>query len=614
MSSTPVPDPFLNRQLGDYTIQELLGQGGMARVYRGYDKRLDRHAAVKVIDARMNTSNESEAEYRERFQREARAIARLKHNNIVGVYQFGEEGTMYYMAMAYIEGRDLRQMLKDSIRNKTFMPYKQVLSIIKDIAYALDYAHAEGVIHRDIKPSNIMVTPSGQAVLMDFGLALSVPEGSMGGTFGSVHYIAPEQAVSSARAVPQSDLYSLGIVLYEMLTNRVPFDDQSTMSVALKQLSDPPPTPSKINPKITPQIEMVVLRMLDKDPKNRYQSGINFVRALEHAIQQSDEESTANIAIADVALAAKGNKSATIKSPNTLPNTATSPKPLVAEDQKSLYTDTQNAYKLSPSISKRLGTKTTPPPKIQKLPSQQERRRLPVAWIAAAVILLLIGVAGAWVFNSNPALFGGATGDGTAVVLGDMTASPTFNRAATLPPVTVTDTPPTATALPPDQPTDTPPSPTPNIVGILSPTPDTDAQIILAYDNRTIVIRNRDDLTVNIKGLRFVQTLPDTNTITFGTDDFTNNNRLLESFKSGDCFQAWTNNFSRLPSVDAVCPRRQGFRQVRANLQFWLSDVPGATFDIYRDDELLGTCPASPRSDTISEFQFECAVDIRDIR
>ncbi|MBE0689867.1 MAG: serine/threonine protein kinase, partial [Anaerolineae bacterium] len=187
-------DSLIDQQLGDYQIIELLGRGGMARVYKGYDARLDRYAAVKVIDAQLLAS-EAEDEYRQRFCREARAIASMQHPNIVSIYQFGDFENLYYMAMVLIDGCDLGQILREHIQNRTRISYGQAMRIARDIAKALDYAHEQGVIHRDIKPSNIMVMRDGHAILTDFGLALSVPEGSIGNTFGSAHYIAPEQAL-----------------------------------------------------------------------------------------------------------------------------------------------------------------------------------------------------------------------------------------------------------------------------------------------------------------------------------------------------------------------------------------------------------------------------------
>src|SRR4051794_31659340 len=170
-------DPIIGKKLGDYLIVDILGQGGMARVYRGLDKKLNRYAAVKVIDAA--SIREDEAEYRKRFQGEARAVARLNHPNIVGIYQFDQVDSLYYMAMSFIEGRDLRSIIKTHDRNGSRMSGAEIRNIVRDIGSALDYAHSEGVIHRDIKPSNIMVMSSGKAILTDFGLALSVPEGTI---------------------------------------------------------------------------------------------------------------------------------------------------------------------------------------------------------------------------------------------------------------------------------------------------------------------------------------------------------------------------------------------------------------------------------------------------
>lgn len=272
-------DPLIGKQLGDYTIVGLLGRGGMSRVYRGYDENLQRYAAVKVISSDFATT--SEEEYTRRFQSEARAIAHLRHPNIVGIYQFGRSEGIYYMAQVFLEGKDLRVVLKGYAERGEHMPSGEMLRIVGDIAAALDYAHAQGVIHRDIKPSNVMLERhTGRAILMDFGLALSVQEGTTGETFGSAHYIAPEQALSSAQAVPQSDLYSLGIVIYEILAGQVPFDDPSAMSVALKHLNVAPPPPSVYNPNIPQAVEDVVLSALDKDPQRRYPSGKALLAAL----------------------------------------------------------------------------------------------------------------------------------------------------------------------------------------------------------------------------------------------------------------------------------------------------------------------------------------------
>ncbi len=292
-------DPLIGKKLGDYTILSMLGRGGMSRVYKGYDENLDRYAAVKVIDSDFATT--TEAEYTRRFQIEARAIAHLRHPNIVGVYQFGRSEGIYYMAQVFLEGRDLRSLLKEYVRRGERMPVDEVLQMVRDITNALDYAHKQGVIHRDIKPSNIMLEKhTNRAILMDFGLALSVNEGTMGDTFGSAHYIAPEQAVSSAQATAQSDLYSLGIVIYEMLTGKVPFDDPSVMSVALKHLNEPPPPPTLYNPHLPPAVEAVILRVLEKEPERRHPTGKALYEDLKRAFERAQPTADSAAAVSEL--------------------------------------------------------------------------------------------------------------------------------------------------------------------------------------------------------------------------------------------------------------------------------------------------------------------------
>src|SRR5690606_22716184 len=176
-------------------------------------------------------------------------------------------------------GRDLGQILREYGRKGRLMAYRDIYRVMRDMASALDHAHAGGVIHRDIKPSNIMVSVDGHSVLTDFGLALSMRDGSVGNTFGSAPYVAPDQAISSSSVTPQSDLYSLGVVLYQMLVGRVPFDDPSATAVALKHLNEQPPAPRFLNASIPREVEAVVLRMLSKDPARRYKSGKTMLRA-----------------------------------------------------------------------------------------------------------------------------------------------------------------------------------------------------------------------------------------------------------------------------------------------------------------------------------------------
>jgi serine/threonine protein kinase len=278
-------DPLIGRTLGNYRLDRLLGRGGMARVYFGWDIRLHRPVAIKVMDERYRDN----PAYTARFVREARAVAAWNHPNISKVYFAGEEEGWPFFVMEYIRGLDLQQLLRQYTAAGELMPHTDVLRIGRAMAKALDYAHQKGVIHRDVKPSNLIVSDDGRVVLTDFGLAMNVTQGTLGEVFGSPHYIAPEQARNSSEAVPQSDLYSLGVMLFEMLTGVVPFDDPSPTALALKHLTQDPPPPRQLNPALNPQVETVLLKALAKQPGQRYQTGEALVDALQSALELGQE-------------------------------------------------------------------------------------------------------------------------------------------------------------------------------------------------------------------------------------------------------------------------------------------------------------------------------------
>ncbi|RPI23410.1 MAG: serine/threonine protein kinase, partial [Chloroflexota bacterium] len=274
-------DSLIGKQLANFRIDRLLGRGGMAKVYQGWDIKLDRPVAIKVIDERYR----SEPSYGERFLREARAVAALQHPNIVHIYHAGEQDGLLYFVMKYVRGVDLKQWMKQYRDANKLIPEAEVVRIGRAVAGALDYAHAQGVIHRDVKPSNILVAENGQIILTDFGLAMNVMQETMGDVFGSPQYISPEQARKSSFAVPQSDLYSLGIILYEMLAGRLPFDDPSPATLALQHITAEPPSPRSLNPRLNRVVEAVLLKALSKTPGQRYQTGRELMDALEAALK-----------------------------------------------------------------------------------------------------------------------------------------------------------------------------------------------------------------------------------------------------------------------------------------------------------------------------------------
>ena len=248
--------------LGRYELRRRLAQGGMAEVYLAFDRRVRRQVAIKVLYGR----NES---FIRRFEREALAVGALSHDHILPLYDFGEQRPWYYLVMPYVEGGTLRDYLHDKQR----LALDEAASFVDQIASALQHAHDQKIIHRDVKPSNILLRPDGYAYLVDFGLAKAMMGGevltSVGVMVGTPEYMAPEQ--SNGVNDYRSDIYSLGIILYQMLTGRVPFSAESPVAVSLKHIQIEPTPPSQLNSAIPKSVEEVILKALCKDPNDRYQ-------------------------------------------------------------------------------------------------------------------------------------------------------------------------------------------------------------------------------------------------------------------------------------------------------------------------------------------------------
>ena len=281
-------DNLIGQRLDEYKLDKLLGQGGMARVYRALDVRLKRWVAIKVIDPPFR----KDASYLARFEREAQAIAQLQHPNIVSIYRYGDANDMLYMAMQFIEGSPLDSVISGYHSEGNLIPIEEARRIIREVCLALDYAHKHGVIHRDVKPANIILDKQGNAILADFGLVLMEEHGTQGEIFGTPHYIAPEQAISSAGAVPQSDLYAVGVIMYEMFTGVVPFDGSDPLEVAMQHMTNDVPPPRETNPEISEALEAVILKSLAKEPADRYATGELLMLALDKALAQRRKSSS----------------------------------------------------------------------------------------------------------------------------------------------------------------------------------------------------------------------------------------------------------------------------------------------------------------------------------
>jgi serine/threonine protein kinase len=428
-------DTLIGHTLGPYQVVEKIGQGGMAEVYRGFHPALRRYVAIKVLGRFLQT----EASFCQRFEQEAQALAALRHPNIVQIFDFGEYLSCHYLVMEYVDGTNLRSEIDRRLaEGESFTP-DEILQLVSQVASALDYAHQQGIVHRDIKPANILIDAQGRPILTDFGLVMlrDRAHATLGRSFGTPEYMAPEQAIDSRAASPQSDIYALGVILYEMVTGRLPFEAESPLSLALKHISEDPTPPRHYAPGLPEAVEAAILRALRKEPAARFPTAQAMVEALREAWSQASTQ-------IDLAI-----------------------------DQQSIR-----------------------PPAVAK-----EKRGWPLGrqwrWVLAAglVVAVLIGLVGWWTGVGRGGVFGGvaiavtttptptatpgftglAPPTATATVPPTPTASHTPSPTSTLTPTSVpTATPtgtPTPTLTPPPVPTRTPkprpPTPTP-----VPPTPD----------------------------------------------------------------------------------------------------------------------------------------------
>ena len=261
---------------GRYELIEKIGEGGMAVVSKGKDRLLNRYVAIKILRPEYT----KDEQFIESFRRESQAAAGLSHPNIVGVYDVGKEGNIHFIVMELIDGKTLSEVIKEKGR----LEYKEAINITLQVASALSLAHKNQIIHRDIKPHNILITSTGVAKLADFGIAKAVSAATIAGgsnkIMGSVHYFSPEQA-RGAYVDERSDIYSLGIVLFEMLTGKVPFDGDNPVSIALMHINDPMPSLTKEVPGVPPQLEKIVNKATEKYQSNRYRNVDEMISDLE---------------------------------------------------------------------------------------------------------------------------------------------------------------------------------------------------------------------------------------------------------------------------------------------------------------------------------------------
>ncbi|MCQ6265745.1 Stk1 family PASTA domain-containing Ser/Thr kinase [Fictibacillus sp. WQ 8-8] len=343
---------------GRYKLLEVIGDGGMAIVYRAKDLILDRDVAVKILRSEFS----DDEEFIKRFRREAEAATSLAHPHIVSIFDVGEENNVYFIVMEYVKGKTLKQYIRDHGR----LSVEESIQIIRQIASGMVAAHEHGIIHRDIKPHNILIDEHGLAKVTDFGIALAITSATITHTnsvLGSVHYFSPEQARGGV-ANAKSDIYSLGVVLFEMLTGRVPFTGESPVSVALKHLQEEVPEPRKINPEIPQSVENIILKALTKNPVYRYDSALEMMDDLDTAL-----------------------------SPHRL-----------HEQRWSNFDDAADATRIMPPVSMNKAVEK-PASNLKETAEPPAKKKKKSWWLVLLILLLLLAGAGAAAFVVMPGWF-----------------------------------------------------------------------------------------------------------------------------------------------------------------------------------------------------------------
>jgi serine/threonine protein kinase len=267
---------------GRYQIADLLGQGGMSAVYRATDPNLSRVVAVKIIHPHLSNS----PDFVRRFEAEAAAVARLRHNNIIQVYDFNHDGSTYYIVFEFVPGETLQAWLRRLNAENRKLPVEESVRIAAAVADALEFAHQQELIHRDVKPANVMINMRGEPILMDFGIAKIVggtQHTATGAVIGTARYMSPEQ-IKGERVDTRTDIYSLGVMLFEMLSGRAPYESDSAMTMMMMHVQDPVPNVLNVRPDVPPALAQILHRALAKEPQNRYATAAEMAAALRSVV------------------------------------------------------------------------------------------------------------------------------------------------------------------------------------------------------------------------------------------------------------------------------------------------------------------------------------------
>ena len=420
-------DSMIGKTVGKYRIVEHLGRGGMAEVYKAYQPSLDRYVAIKM----MHTFLADEKEFLARFEREAKVVATLRHPNIVQVYDFDVESGVYFMVMEFINGETLKTRMQDLESAGQWISTEDAGRIILAVGSALKYAHERGMVHRDVKPANVMITTDGTVILTDFGIAKIVSASNLtasGAMVGTPSYMAPEQGMGQP-GDERSDIYSLGVMLYQLMLGRLPYDADTPLAVVLKHINEPLPLPQAIKPDLPDDLNRVILKSLAKDPADRYQKVSEMLADLRRALGMSPEDSQpdagkgAAIKLGGATMAAKVGAGLT-PAPKAEPVGV--PKEQSGTQVAAPKTIVAGSVAASTAI---VGAGAAPAVAAPPIAKKRPGWLIPVIGIA---VIAVVGIGAVLAFS------GGAA-----------SPAPTPTSTATLPAATVTPEPPTATPTEP---------------------------------------------------------------------------------------------------------------------------------------------------------------------
>ena len=503
---------------GRYQIQSLIGQGGMASVYKAYDPNLRRAVAIKVIHPHLS----SNPEFFRRFEEEATAVAHLRHPNIVQMYDYNHDGDLYFMVMEFVLGETLQTRLKRLNASKRRLSIKEVITFTAEICDAAFYAHQRGMIHRDIKPANIMLDVDGKAILMDFGIARMVGASqhtATGAVLGTAMYMSPEQ-IQGLQTDARADIYSIGVMLFEMLSGKPPFEADSAMTLMMMHLNDPVPNLQDLQPDTPPDLLVLTNKALAKKREERYQSASELAAALRKLPDQAQKTppvisqplpGSPEATLIEAAVLIDTGKTI-IEAPGPLTPAKEPSKPVAAvvkpPPAQPQYQPTLVEQVVQP-------VQRTAPPAAEVIPeSMPGERKKSKAWIPILVVVLILFVGVGGYFAYSKFFAGGG--------INSPIASPTVDAGASLPlPITTEATlPPTATLPVPTQ-TEIP-SPTPTEAPTATPAPVVigGADKIAFFSGKNVWVANLDgteltQLTTDNTEKTYLRWLPDGQTLSY---------------------------------------------------------------------------------------------------